>query len=97
MNYFNCLLMATIATLSFPVAAGNLTGEVTLFPEGYQDTPSRICKLKGQLTFVSPRKDSNGKDVIWKTKEWNEFIGKSRNNRRCYNSKASAAIHWKAI
>ncbi len=75
MNYFNGLLIATMVTISFPVLAGNLTGDITLFPAGCQDTPDRICKLKGQLTFVSPRKDSKGKTVVWKTKEWNKFNG----------------------
>ncbi len=43
----------------------NFTGEVNLFPEGCQNEDKKICHLKGQLTFVSPRDGT-----VWQTKEW---------------------------
>ena len=54
------------------VVAGTFSGELKLFPDGCQYTESRLCKLKGMLTYTSSRNE-----MVWQTDEWVDGNGKS--------------------
>ncbi|OUS27647.1 hypothetical protein A9Q99_14510 [Gammaproteobacteria bacterium 45_16_T64] len=72
MKKFTALLSVVILILSLPGYAGTFSGDLVLLPEGCQQTQSRICKLKGMLTYKS---SNNG--LVWQTDEWKDGNGES--------------------
>jgi hypothetical protein len=66
------LLFLVAMSLQTYALAGEFTGELKLVPEGCQHTNTRICKLKGLLTYKSSQ---NG--LVWQTDEWEDENGES--------------------